>query len=113
MIEEEKDFDGSNVYHHKPVEESDLRASVRHSIQSSSDFDDEMFVKMTGLTSLKENNLERKLQLEHPSLAKTNLKVADFFQEETVKDKLSSEAGISTVVDTPKDNLLTKIRRFD
>ena len=84
------------------MDESELRTSVRHSIQSSSDFDDEMFVKMTGLTSLKENNLERKLQLEHPSLAKRNLKVADFFQEE------------SASVETTKDcNLLTKIRRFD
>ena len=91
------------------MDESELRTSVRHSIQSSSDFDDEMFVKMTGLTSLKENNLERKLQLEHPSLAKKNLKVADFFQEET-KDKISEAA--STTVDT-RDNLLTKIRRFD
>ena len=85
------------------MDESELRTSVRHSIQSSSDFDDEMFVKMTGLTSLKENNLERKLQLEHPSLAKRNLKVADFFQEE-------SAASVETTKDC---NLLTKIRQFD
>ena len=53
--------------------------SLRRSIQSS-DFDDEMFVKMTGLRSLKENNIELKLRQEHPSLEKKNkLKVADFF----------------------------------
>ena len=50
----------------------------------SSELDDDLFIKMTGLRSLKEN-FERELQAQHPSLAKKNLKVADFFQSKQAK----------------------------
>ena len=47
----------------------------------SSDIDDELFIKMTGLKKGLRENYDKQLQKMHPSLAKTNLKVADFFDD--------------------------------
>ena len=47
--------------------------------------DDELYIKVTGLPGLKEN-FDRILQEQHPSLAKTNLKVADFFSSKENKE---------------------------
>ena len=59
-------------------------ASQRLSIQSC-DIDDDLYIKLTGLTSIREN-FDRMLQEKHPSLVKTNLKVADFFSSKEGKE---------------------------
>ena len=80
-------------------------------------------MKMTGLPSLKNNSYDQQLELEHPSLAKKNLKVADFFQSknckkevELAKDKFSDDIDRENVhenlpqkVDKNQSNVKTPV----
>jgi hypothetical protein len=54
----------------------------------SADIDEELFMKM-GLQGLSEN-IDRILTEKHPSLKKTNLKVADFFNSKQNKTSLAT-----------------------
>lgn len=63
---------------------------MRKSILSA-DIDDELFIKMTGLPKGLRENYDKQLQERHPSLAKTNLKVADFFDESERKQQVANK----------------------